>query len=70
MAEWKLQDDMDAEEISFFHNGRDFDITSIYKEVCELEKSRIDALQKDVAKAYHQAIPWPPVLEFLEGSVR
>ena len=41
---------------SYFHNGRDFDITSIYKEVCELEKSRIDALQKDVAKAYHQAM--------------
>lgn len=40
----------------YFHNGRDFDITSIYKEVCELEKSRIDALQKDVAKAYHQAM--------------
>lgn len=40
----------------YFQNTRDFNITSIYKEVCELEKSRIDALQKDVAKAYHQAM--------------
>lgn len=40
----------------YFHNGQDFDITSIYKEVCELEKSRIDALQKDVARVYHQAM--------------
>ncbi len=40
----------------YFHNDKNFNITSIYKEVCELEKSRIDALQKDVAKAYHQAM--------------
>lgn len=40
----------------YFHNNKDFNITSIYKEVCELEKSRIDVLQKDVAKAYHQAV--------------
>lgn len=40
----------------YFQNDKDFNITAIYKEVCELEKSRIDALQKDVAKAYHQAM--------------
>ncbi len=40
----------------YFHNDKDFNITSIYEEVCELEKSRIDALQKDVARAYHQAM--------------
>lgn len=40
----------------YFHNGRPFNITSIYEEVCGLEKSRIEALQKDVAKAYHQAM--------------
>ena len=40
----------------YFHNGETFNITSIYEEVCELEKSRIDALQKDVAKAYNQAM--------------
>ena len=40
----------------YLHNDKNFNITSIYKEVCELEKSRIDALQKDVAKAYHQAM--------------
>ena len=40
----------------YFHNGSDFNITSIYEEVCKQEVSRIDAMQKDVAKAYHQAM--------------
>lgn len=40
----------------YFHNGTDFNITTIYEEVCKLEKSRTCALQKDVAKAYHQAM--------------
>lgn len=40
----------------YFQNGEAFNITSIYEEVCELEKSRIEALQKDVAKAYNQAM--------------
>lgn len=40
----------------YFHNNAEFNITSIYEEVCELETSRIDALQKDVARAYKQAM--------------
>ena len=36
----------------YFHNGEDFDITSVYEEVCSLEKSRIDHLAKDIAKMY------------------
>lgn len=40
----------------YFHNDKDFNITSIYEEVCELEKSRLDALQTDVSTAYHQAM--------------
>ena len=36
----------------YFHNGKDFDITSVYEEVCSLEKSRIDHLAKDIAKMY------------------
>ena len=36
----------------YFHNGEDFDITSVYEEVCSLEKSRIDHLAKDIAKIY------------------
>ncbi len=31
-------------------------MTSIYEEICQLEKSRIDALQKDVARSYHSAM--------------
>ena len=37
----------------YFHNGEDFDITSVYEEVCSLEKSRIDQLAKDIAKMYN-----------------
>ena len=40
----------------YFHNGSNLNITSIYEEVCKQEVSRIDAMQKDVAKAYHQAM--------------
>lgn len=40
----------------YFDNGKDFNMTSIYEEICRLEKSRIDALQKDVAKSYHHAM--------------
>ena len=36
----------------YFHNVEDFDITSVYEEVCSLEKSRIDHLAKDIAKMY------------------
>ena len=39
----------------YFHNGEAFDITSVYEEVCSLEKSRIDQLAKDIAKMYHTA---------------
>lgn len=40
----------------YFNNGQDFNMTSIYEEICKLEKSRIDALQKDVAKSYNSTI--------------
>lgn len=40
----------------YFNNGEDFDMTSIYEEICQLEKSRIDALQKDIAKSYRSAL--------------
>lgn len=40
----------------YFANGEDFNMTSIYEEICQLEKARIDALQKDVAKSYHRAM--------------
>lgn len=39
----------------YFQNGEDFNITSVYEEVCSLEKSRIDALSKDIAKMYQAA---------------
>ena len=37
----------------YFNNGQDINMTSIYEEICKLEKSRIDVLQKDVAKSYN-----------------
>ena len=40
---------------AYFHNNENFDLTSIYEEVCQLEKSRIDTLQKDIAKMYKNA---------------
>ena len=40
----------------YFDNHEDFNITSIYEEVCKLEKSRIENLQKDVAKSYNAAL--------------
>lgn len=40
----------------YFHNMQDFNITSIYEEVCSLEKSRVNALQKDIARTYQSAM--------------
>lgn len=40
----------------YFETGEELNMTSIYEEICRLEKSRIDTLQKDVARAYHSAI--------------
>lgn len=40
----------------YFHNMQDFNITSIYEEVCALEKSRVNALQKDIARTYQSAM--------------
>ena len=40
----------------YFDNHEDFNITSIYEEICKLEKSRIEKLQKDVAKSYNAAL--------------
>ena len=39
----------------YFDTEEEFDITSVYEEICELEKSRIDYLQKDITKSYNAA---------------
>ena len=52
----------------YFHNDKDFNITTIYEEVCELEKSRTGALQKDVARIYHQAMEAFPECDGEERS--
>ena len=40
----------------YFDSDGESDMTSIYEEICQLEKSRIDALKKDVARSYHCAM--------------
>lgn len=40
----------------YFGSDDEINMTSIYEEICQLEKSRIEALQKDVAKAYNSAL--------------
>ena len=40
----------------YFDTGGEPCMTSIYEEICQLEKSRIDAVQKDVARSYHRAM--------------
>lgn len=40
----------------YFDTGEEINMTSIYEEICRLEKSRIDTLQKDVARSYNSAI--------------
>ncbi|MDY5987500.1 DUF1836 domain-containing protein [Sporofaciens sp. SGI.106] len=35
-----------------FNNGEEFSLTDIYEEVCQLQKSRIDSLSKDVARKF------------------
>lgn len=40
----------------YFANDENFSITSVYEEICELEKSRITDLQKDVTKSYNHAL--------------
>lgn len=35
-----------------FNNGKEFSLTDIYEEVCQLQKSRIDSLSKDVARKF------------------
>ncbi len=37
----------------YFDKDKDFDITSIYKEVCELEKSRIPEFEKEIIRLYN-----------------
>ena len=39
----------------YFDTEEEFDITSVYEEICELEKSRIDYLQKNITKSYNAA---------------
>ena len=38
-----------------YFNNESFNMTEIYEEICQLEKSRIDGLAKDVARAYQSA---------------
>ena len=40
----------------YFETGKEPNMTSIYEEICRLEKSRIDTLQKDVARSYNSAV--------------
>lgn len=40
----------------YFQNGGNPDISSIYEEICQLEKSRVEGLMKDVTKSYRQAM--------------
>lgn len=40
----------------YFETGEKPNMTSIYEEICRLEKSRIDTLQKDVARSYNSAV--------------
>jgi hypothetical protein len=40
----------------YFDTDSTFDITSIYEEICKMEKTRIDSLQKDVTKSYNKAM--------------
>ena len=39
----------------YFDTDQDFDITSIYKEVCELEKSRIPEFEKEIIRSYNSS---------------
>ncbi|MEZ3486805.1 MAG: DUF1836 domain-containing protein [Lachnospiraceae bacterium] len=39
-----------------FDADEDLDMISIYNEICRLEKSRIESLQKDVARSYHSSM--------------
>lgn len=36
----------------YFHQDSDFDLTTIYREVFSLEKTRIETLQEDIKKSY------------------
>ncbi|WP_346662821.1 DUF1836 domain-containing protein [uncultured Merdimonas sp.] len=38
-----------------FDEEPSLDMTAIYEEICQMEKARIESLQKDVAKEYHLA---------------
>ena len=40
----------------YFDTDHELDIAAIYEEVCKTEKSRINAMQKDVARSYHTAL--------------
>nr|WP_296266547.1 DUF1836 domain-containing protein [uncultured Merdimonas sp.] len=39
-----------------FDEEDSLDMTAVYEEICQMEKSRIEALQKDVAKSYNLAM--------------
>lgn len=40
----------------YFGNDSGFSMTDIYEEVCELEKSRIDSMAKDIARIYKTSL--------------
>ncbi len=39
----------------YFKNEDDLDMTVIYEEMCQIEKSRMGSLQRDLVKSYHEA---------------
>lgn len=39
----------------FFHNGQEFNLESVYKEVFGMEKAEIDGLKEDVVRKFHTA---------------
>ena len=41
---------------NYFDGEKDFNIASIYEEVFKMEKSRMDAVQKDVARSYTKSL--------------
>lgn len=39
----------------YFHSDADFNLTSIYEEVCQMEKNRIETLQDSIKDVYKEA---------------
>lgn len=39
----------------YFQKEQDFDLSSVYKEVCQMEKDRVQAVQEDITSLWEQA---------------